>query len=126
MPADKLLWLAALLLAVTGIAHSYLGEKYVIGRLLSLPNLPLLRHDVSYTRAVYRFAWHLTSLAWWAFSAILVILAINPAGALRAIGIVLALTFLISGLVIVLTTGTRHPAWSLFLIAAVATFLATW
>jgi len=126
MWADMLLWLAALMLAICGVAHSYLGEKYVLGRLLALPNLPLLRHDVGYTRAVYRFAWHLTSVAWWAFAAILIILALHPADALRAIAIVLALTCLIHFLVIVFTAGTRHPAWSLFLIAAVATFLATW
>jgi len=126
MPTDLLLWLAALMLAICGVAHSYLGEKYVLGRLLALPNLPLLRHDVGYTQAIIRFAWHLTSLTWWTFSAILIILAVRPAGALRAIGIVLALTFLIHFLVIVVMAGRRHPAWSLFLIAAVATFVATW
>jgi len=126
MWADKLFWLAALVLVVIGVAHSYLGEKYVFGRLFALPNLPLLRHDAGYTRAIYRFAWHLTSVAWWTFAIILIILAVRPADALRTIAIVLALAFLIHFLVIVCTAGTRHPAWSLFLIAAVATFLATW
>ena len=126
MWADVLFSFAALVLVVIGVAHSYLGEKYVFARLFALPNLPLLRNDAKYTRAIYRFAWHLTSLAWWTFAVILIILAVHPASALRAIAVVLALTFLIHFLVIVCTAGTRHPAWSLFLIAAVATFLAAW
>jgi hypothetical protein len=126
MPINKLLWLAAVLLAVIGVMHSYLGEKYVLGRLLALPNLPLLRHDVPFTHAVIRFAWHITSLAFWGFSAILVVMAVRPVGDARAIGAVLALTFLLCGLLIVFTAGLRHPAWPLLFISAVATFLATW
>jgi hypothetical protein len=118
MPINKLLWLAAVLLAVIGVMHSYLGEKYVLGR--------LLRHDVPFTHAVIRFAWHITSLAFWGFSAILVVMAVRPVGDARAIGAVLALTFLLCGLLIVFTAGLRHPAWPLLFISAVATVLATW
>jgi hypothetical protein len=124
MPSAWLLWLAALVLVVIGVAHSYLGEKYVFGRLFALPNL--LRRDPDYTRAVIRFAWHITSIAWWGFAAVLVILAVRPPGDARAIGAALAATFLVSGLVIVLTAGRRHPAWPLLFIAAVATLLGTW
>ncbi len=51
--------------------HSYLGETIVFPRLFALPNLPLLRRDRTYTVNVLRYAWHMTSVAWWAGGAIL-------------------------------------------------------
>ena len=72
MSRNDLLLLAALVVAVIGLVHSILGERVVFPRLFALPDLPLLRRDRTYTVHVLRYAWHLTSVAWWAFAAILI------------------------------------------------------
>jgi hypothetical protein len=120
-----MLWGAAGLLIFMGVAHSYLGEKFVLPRLLALTNLPVLRPGRGYTERLIRYAWHLTSLYFWACAAILVALALKPSGDTRAIGIVLASVFFLSGM-ITLATGPRHPAWPLFFIAAALTAFAVW
>ena len=119
-----MLWPAAGLLIFMGFAHSYLGEKYILRRLLALPNLPLLRHDRGYTERLIRYAWHITSMYFWASAVILAAIALKP-GETRTIGIVLAAVFFLSG-AITLATGPRHPAWSLFYIAAALTAFAVW
>lgn len=58
---------AALALGV-GAAHSYLGERYILIRLFRRPDLPHLFGSDLFTRRTLRFAWHLTTLAWWGFA----------------------------------------------------------
>ncbi|WP_249118558.1 hypothetical protein [Pseudoalteromonas sp. NEC-BIFX-2020_015] len=62
---------AALLLLFCGIVHSYLGEKYILIRLFKRDNLPKLLGSDWFTKRVLRFAWHLTTIAWWGFAAII-------------------------------------------------------
>ena len=66
MSRNDLLLIAAVIVAAIGLIHSYLGERLVFPRLFALPDLPLLRRDRAYTENVLRYAWHVTSLAWWA------------------------------------------------------------
>ena len=72
MSRNDLLLVAAVIVAVAGFVHSYLGERLVFPRLFALADLPLLRRDRIYTENVLRYAWHVTSLAWWAVGAILI------------------------------------------------------
>jgi hypothetical protein len=124
MNTTVLLLSAAVVLGFIGLAHSYLGERFVFGRLFALRDLPLLHHDRQYTERVIRFAWHLTSVAWWGLAAI--ILALSGALATtHVIGIIVGSTLLVSGVIIVATAGTRHPAWWLFLVAGALTVFAT-
>lgn len=112
-----MLWLAAILMFAAGIAHSYLGERGFLPRLLALPNLPLLRRDDrGFTERVLRAVWHIASLYWWCAAAILAIIAAQPANPLRAIGLVLAGTILLTGLACI-WCGWRHPAIAVFLAA---------
>src|SRR5713226_7960315 len=46
--SQGLLLFAAILVSVIGAMHSFLGERYVFGRLFALPDLPLLRRDRRY------------------------------------------------------------------------------
>jgi hypothetical protein len=117
--------LAAIVLFLTGAIHSYLGERVVFGRLFALPDLPLLRNDRTFTENVLRYAWHLTSLAWWGFAALLLVLAAGSPSP-RTIGTFMAAMCLLSGLVIVFTAGRRHPAWPLFFLASAAIWYGTW
>jgi hypothetical protein len=120
-----MLWLAAGLMVVAGIAHSYLGERSFLPRLLALPGLPLLRRDRGFTERVLRVVWHGLSIYWWSAAALLVIVALQPANAFRAIGLVLAATILLTGFACIYC-GWRHPAIPIFLAAAALTAYAVW
>ena len=56
---------AAVLAGLTGVAHSYLGERYILIRLFRRQDLPHLFGSDVFTRRTLRVAWHLTSIAWW-------------------------------------------------------------
>lgn len=114
-----LLLIGAFGIVVIGAMHSFLGEKYIFPRLLRL-DLPRLRGSVEYTRGILRWAWHLTSLAWWGFAFLLFAIAagksIDATFLARSVGVVFGLT----GLVCIATTRGRHVAWPLLLLVAIA------
>jgi hypothetical protein len=118
-----LLLVAALTLVFIGIIHSYLGERYVLTRLLALPDLPKLRGSRSYMEAILRWAWHLTSVAWWGTAGVL--FSTWMGGRLPAVGAVLAVTFALHGVIILVKTSPRHPAWPLFFLTAAAIWFGT-
>lgn len=107
--------LAAALLASTAVAHSLLGERYILVRLFRRADLPRLFGSDWFTRRTLRFAWHLTSVAWLGFAAVLVLLASGqppPAGSLfRAIGA----TFVVTAAITAVASKGRHLAWPVFL-----------
>src|ERR1051325_2752185 len=79
MSALRMLDLVAALLAVVlGIAHSFLGEKYILIRLFRRDDLPKLFGGSEFTVRTLRFAWHLTSIAWWCAAALFFLLAQGP------------------------------------------------
>jgi hypothetical protein len=119
-----LLLLAAGILVFVGGMHSYLGERLLFPRLFALPDLPLFRKDRGFTEAVLRFAWHLTSLAWWGMAVVVGAMALTVVDNHR-VGVILGATVLLSGLIIVVTCGVRHPAWWLFLIAGACILYGT-
>ena len=111
---------AALLFGV-GLAHSYLGERYILIRLFKRTDLPQLFGSDVFTRRTLRFAWHLTSVAWWGFAAVLLAAAqASPA----TVAVVVSLTFLASALITLAGSRGRHLAWPVFLAIAVAAWLA--
>jgi hypothetical protein len=119
------LLVAALLLFALGLAHSWLGERYIVGPLLRRSDLPRLFGDDGFTRATIRYAWHLTTLAWWGLATVLVVVS----GAMTTVpvgdGLLLALavTFFCSGLLGLLATRGRHLSWIVLLALAVLTLL---
>ncbi len=120
---SPLLAAAAGLLILIGVAHSVLGERYLLIRLFRRPDLPKLFGGDSFTRRTLRFAWHLTTLAWWGFAAVLLVLA-RPGVALeRATLQVVAGTFFASAIVTALASRGRHLAWPAFLAVSL---LAWW
>ena len=67
----------AFLAIFVGLVHSYLGERYILTRLFKR-ELPKLLGSDWFTKRVLRFAWHLTTVAWWGFAVILIpILFVN-------------------------------------------------
>ena len=107
--------LAAVLALALGIAHSFLGEKYILIRLFRRNDLPKLFGGTEFTVRTLRFAWHLTSIAWCAAAALLILLARGPVSSATVSG-VLAAMFLASGGVTLIASRGRHLAWPVFLI----------
>ena len=120
-----MLFIAAFLAFVVGIAHSVLGERYILVRLFRRTELPKLFGSTLFTMRVLRFAWHLTTIAWWGFAAILVLLAsqrVSP----HNLSIVLAVTFLSTGAITFAISRGKHLAWPVFLfIGGVCLYAAT-
>jgi len=69
---------AALLIFLTGCAHSYLGERYILIRLFKRDNLPKLLGGTELTAGTLRCAWHVTTVAWWTIALPLVLASLDP------------------------------------------------
>ncbi|MEM9290651.1 MAG: hypothetical protein AAGD01_03125 [Acidobacteriota bacterium] len=111
---------AAILLVLLGLAHSVLGERYILMRLFRRPLPPLFGSDW-FTRRTLRFAWHITSVAWWGFAALLVSDLETPETTLW----IISGTFFVSGLISLIAGRGRHFSWAVFLaIAALVAFSA--
>ncbi|HVL01270.1 MAG TPA: hypothetical protein VM553_15740 [Dongiaceae bacterium] len=57
-----LLCLAAVLAIALGLAHSFLGERYILIRLFRRGNFPTLLGGTDFTEHTLRFAWHITTM----------------------------------------------------------------
>jgi hypothetical protein len=110
--------LAAFLAVAIGIAHSVLGERYILIRLFRRPDLPKLFGGTEFTTRTLRFAWHLTTLAWLGFAALFFVMA-QRAVSLAAVSVVLATVFLVSAAVTLVASRGRHFAWVVFLVIGV-------
>jgi len=110
-----LYFIAAGLCIALGLAHSILGERYILIRLFRRPDLPKLFGGTEFTMRTLRFAWHLTSVMWIGAGAIFVLMARDRLSMASVAGI-LAVVFLIHAGVTLFTSRGRHFAWPLFLI----------
>ena len=121
------LLVAAVLLLLLGLAHSYLGERYILIRLFRRENLPRLFGSDEFTRRTLRFAWHLTTVVWVGVAALLVRLAgVGGAGVARGdVGSIIAGTAAASALVTVVGSRGRHPAWVVFVLVALLAWAGT-
>jgi len=118
------LYVAAFLLFIVGIAHSYLGERYILMRLFRRDDLPKIGGSSRFTTRTLRFAWHITSVAWWGFAGVVVLLAHPPATS-REIGLVVGSTFLVHFAIVLAASRGRHLSWPLFLAIGILVLYAT-
>lgn len=119
------LYLAAFLAAALGLAHSLLGERYILIRLFRRENLPKLFGSTAFTQRTLRFVWHITTFAWWGFAALLVQLGqgtLTPSGTAR----VIACTFILSGLLTLIISRGRHWAWLVLLVIGGIALARAW
>lgn len=119
-----MLIIAAALLLIIGVLHSYLGEKLILIRLFTRDNLPKLMGSDWFTKQTLRFAWHLTTLAWWGFAVILWILTQPGEIHQQAIAQTIAVTFAICGVVSLVAAKGKHFSWVFFLAIAGLCFFA--
>jgi len=117
-----MLLIGTFLLLIIGVIHSYLGEKYLLIRLFRRDNLPKLLGSDWFTKRILRFAWHLTTLAWWGFAAILYVLSTPSANLQSEILIIIAVVFALSGVVSLSFTRGKHLSWLFFFIIAATSY----
>lgn len=115
MTIQALLIMAAFVATVTGMAHSFLGERLIFRYLRqstlvpSLPAPPLLGRHVRILWAT----WHLASVLGWAFAGLLWQLAQDPGGVVSADSVLLASAagFVTGSCLVLVGTAGRHPGW---------------
>jgi hypothetical protein len=90
------------------------ARKYILIRLFRRDDLPKLFGGTEFTVRTLRFAWQLTSVAWWAAAAPFFLLAQGPLSSATVSG-VLAAMLLVSGGVTLIASRGRHLAWLDFL-----------
>ena len=110
-----MLQLAATLVFLLGLAHSILGERYILVRLFRRENLPKLLGGTEFTARTLRFAWHITTIAWWAIAVLLWHLASGPIST-SFILTVIAYTSFVSGLLPLVMTRGKHLSWLVFFV----------
>jgi len=117
-------YIGSILLLIIGIAHSYLGERYILIRLFRRGDLPKLFGGDEFTKNTLRFAWHLTTVAWWGFAAILFYFA-QPEKSNSVVGNIIGVIFLIHFVIALLGSKGRHLSWIVFLIIGLTTIYAS-
>jgi len=111
---QSLYFVAAALCFLVGAVHSVLGERYILIRLFRRTDLPHLFGGTEFTTRTLRFAWHLTTIAWWGAGALFCYMArdrLSP----EAVAGVLASVFLVSAAITLVASRGRHLAWAVFL-----------
>ncbi|HVS31102.1 MAG TPA: hypothetical protein VMS98_06580 [Thermoanaerobaculia bacterium] len=116
------LLIAAVLAAATAVAHSVLGERYILTRLFRRENLPRLFGSDWFTKRTLRFAWHLTSVAWLGLAGVVALLAQPTTPSPETILRIVSITFLVSAAVTAIASNGRHLAWPVFLAVALLTW----
>ena len=117
-------YLAAVLIFIVGIAHSYLGERYILVRLFRRDNLPKLLGGTQFTKNTLRFAWHITTLAWFGLALILLYLAAGQVTK-QVVGNIVGATFFIHFLVALIASKGKHLSWVVFLAISLACLYAS-
>ena len=119
-----MLIVAGFLAFFIGLVHSVLGERYVLIRLFRRDNLPKLFGGDAFTRQTLRFAWHLTTVAWWGLGALLILLSWDDLDIRHAVLYTVAAVFLISGILSAGFTRGKHLSWLVFFAIAALSLLA--
>jgi hypothetical protein len=112
-----MLHVAAALIVLLGIAHSWLGERYLLMRLFKRNDLPKLLGSTAFTSGTLRFVWHLLTVVWFGIAAVVV----QASGQTLESGSVLRIfsaVALVSGLFALFFTRARHLSWLGFLAIA--------
>lgn len=105
-----MLYAAAFLVVLLGLAHSWLGERYLLQRLFRRSeHLPKLLGGTDFTKNTLRFVWHMTTVMAFGFALLMVQLADDtaPVGMAKAIGRCL----IVCGALPLVYTRGRHLSW---------------
>ena len=121
---------ASILLVLIGFVHSILGERYILIRLFKRDNIPHLLGSDWFTKQTLRFAWHITTLAWWGFAAILYFTSMASQSSKQQLlsdDILLSISsvFLLSGLASLAFSKGKHLSWIVFILISILCLLSS-
>lgn len=117
-----LLYSAAAILVLLGLAHSVLGERYILIRLFRRDNLPKVLGDTAFTTGTLRFIWHLVTVFAVTVAALLV--HIEMGANARQLVATLGTGLIISALFPLYFTRGRHLSW--IVLGAVGAMCLAW
>lgn len=121
MPPNPWLVASGVSIIGLGLAHTWLGERYIVARLLRRDNLPKLFGADAFTKRTLRYAWHLTTLLAWTVGGLLLWAATAPAETeVRAPVLFVAAGLAASAAWGLVATRGRHLSWIVLAFAAVA------
>ena len=115
------LFLATLATLLTAFAHSYFGERRLIGPLVASNDGVMER---ALAKQVVRLAWHVTTLIWLGQAALLLREALNPQSIDRSLVLGIGLLYIGIGLGDALLTRGKHIGWPLLTAIGVFCILA--
>ncbi|HED16783.1 MAG TPA: hypothetical protein ENI64_08240 [Gammaproteobacteria bacterium] len=113
-----MLKVAAILIFLLGAVHSILGERYILIRLFRRENIPRLFGSDSFTKGTLRFAWHVTTFAWWGFAYLLWQISAGEEGISQTVLYTIVAVSFISGVFAFYFTRGKHLSWVIFIIIA--------
>ena len=116
--------IAAILVALVGVAHSYLGERYILMRLFRRGNLSELYRRADFTKRTLRLAWHITTVLAFGFAALLLALASSGREGIQTLCKIISATFALSGLLALVLSRARHLSWIVFFAVAALVWFA--
>jgi hypothetical protein len=107
---------AAILTFLLGLAHTVLGERYLLIPLFKYEEVPKLFGSRAFARRVFRFAWHLTTILMWALAVVILVLSLEGSVEVpRVVVWILAVCFLSCGVLSAVVTRLKHFSWLIFL-----------
>ncbi|MBN1399183.1 MAG: hypothetical protein JXA06_14200 [Bacteroidetes bacterium] len=114
---------SACLFILLGIIHSYLGERFILVPLIKRGHLPKIFNSELLTARTLRFAWHLTTVAWFAFAVILFFLdKLTPC---EIIAKIIAIAAFISFIISLVIARGRHFSWIIFLAVSILIWIGS-
>lgn len=116
-----MLYIAAVLIGALGIAHSVLGERYII-RWLLRHDLPKLFGGTDFAAGTIRFAWHITTVLALGLAVMLTLFALDAPTA-AVVGCI-GSTLIACGVLPVYFTRGRHLSWIVFFAAGILCLLS--
>jgi hypothetical protein len=114
-----MLYVAAFLIIVLGLGHSFLGEREILMPLSRNERQPAPLGSTEFSTCTPRFVrilrvtWHLLTLAWFAFAVLLLQLARNRLSATNTTQLV-GWLFIASGLPLLILTRGKDWKWLVF------------
>lgn len=118
-----MLLLASALVFITGLAHSYLGERYILIRLFRGQQLPKLFGSTVFTIGTLRFAWHITTIAWWSIAYLLFLAAQGTMSNDQVLAVIGTASLVSAALPLYFTRG-KHLSWLVFLLVGALVLLS--
>ena len=109
-----MLAIAAVLCVGIGLVHSLLGERYILVRLFRGARIPHLFGSDVFAKRTLRFAWHLTTIAWWGLGYLLWAVSHQTADPVNVVLVTVFTVFFVSGAVALVGSRGRHLSWVVF------------